>query len=100
MSDLFGAKVEKEWIQATLETMVRCPQHIFFSLTKNAHRLQEFALPENLYCGISSPPTHMFGKQLTVDQQRLLFRSWIRCLVRSTATVRWCSFEHLTIAGA
>lgn len=97
MSDLFGAKVEREWILRVLGTIGKCPQHIFFSLTKNAVRLKEFELPENLWCGISSPPTYMFGKLLSHEQQHTLFSTWIRCLANSSAVVKWISFEPLAI---
>jgi protein gp37 len=96
MSDLFGATVKKEWIDEVLKTVRKCPQHIFFSLTKNPVRFKEFDLPENLFCGISSPPTFMYGKELTPQQQLETFRTWIRMLGRSTATVRWISFEPLS----
>ncbi|KKM03822.1 hypothetical protein LCGC14_1770600, partial [marine sediment metagenome] len=69
MSDLVGEGVPTEWIEAVIETMRDCPQHIFQILTKNAPRLLQFEWPSNAWVGISSPPDFMFGKRLYPDQQ-------------------------------
>ncbi len=105
MSDLFGQKVEKEKIDNVIKAIEKCPQHIFFSLTKNPSRFREFLTdplergywPKNWFVGISSPPTFMYGKELTVDQQRAWFRKSLEFLCASPAQVRWVSIEPLTI---
>lgn len=43
MHDLFGNWVNKEWIEETLETCSKYPQHYFQFLTKNGKRMKEFA---------------------------------------------------------
>jgi len=95
MSDLFGQKVPEAWIARVLGIMDECPQHVFFSLTKNSHRLLEFSLPKNLLVGISAPPSFMFGKELNDEQQYTWFKKALENLRRSTASKRWVSLEPL-----
>ena len=98
MSDLFGQAVHAEWISATLETVRKCPQHIFFSLTKNPFRLKHFSpFPENLWVGVSLPPSFMFGKELGVEQQRVWFTKGLREVAQIDASIRWVSLEPLSI---
>lgn len=101
MSDLFGQGVEKEWIDAVIATIRACPHHVFFSLTKNPSRFRDFAgdapWPENWLCGISYPPTFMFGKRLAVEQQRAWFKTGMLWLKDSPATSRWVSIEPLSL---
>ena len=104
MSDLFGQVVPDKWIESVFGTMVDCPQHIFFSLTKNPTRLrghfspgnQFFPYPRNLCLGVSMPPTFMFGHELTLAQQRKWFDKALDCLTQCDATVRWVSLEPLS----
>ncbi len=97
MSDLFGQKVESEWIMKTLETVRACPQHVFFSLTKNPRRLLDFAnYPDNLLVGVSAPPTQMFGKELSIDQQDTWYRTALGWLGRCSAKHKWTSIEPLS----
>lgn len=93
MSDLFGHDVPRDWIIQTLEAVKDSPQHIFFSLTKNAIRLRELSFPPNLWVGISSPPSFMHGKELHNPQ--LWFLKALRWLCESDAKVRWVSLEPL-----
>jgi protein gp37 len=98
MSDMFGQKVKAEWIDATLAMIRECPRHIFFSLTKNPSRLKHFSpFPGNLWVGMSSPPSFMFGKELSVQQQRVWFAKGLRELAKIDASVRWVSLEPLSI---
>lgn len=103
MSDLFGQGVCDAWIQAVMETIAACPQHTFFALTKNPTRLPAFfdpnrygSVPKNLALGVSLPPTFMFGKELTLQQQQVWFNRALDCLSRCNATVRWVSLEPLS----
>lgn len=98
MSDLLGEGVHPEWIEAVIETMRDCPQHIFQILTKNAPRLLHFEWPSNAWVGVSSPPDFMFGKQLHTEQKvRMLRRSLdVLAKVNDEVQVRWVSFEPLS----
>lgn len=71
MSDLMGAQVPQEYIEEVLATVETVYWHDFQLLTKNPGRLLKFAdrLPENLWVGISMPPSEMHGKPLSADQQ-------------------------------
>jgi protein gp37 len=96
MSDLFGSKVPTDWIEQTLACIRRCPQHIFLSLTKNPPALQGIDFPENLWVGISAPPTFMFGKELTLDQQYDWLERGLTILGETNAAVKWISIEPLS----
>jgi protein gp37 len=109
MSDLFAQSVTSAQIMEVLATIRDCPQHIFFSLTKNPTRLttfrnlilddspeEPFHWPKNLCLGVSMPPTFMFGKELTLNQQRAWFNKALECLCACAATVRWVSLEPLS----
>ncbi len=97
MSDLYGRNVESTWIRAVQETMEKCPQHVFFTLTKYPNRLLEFSpFPRNQFVGLSMPPTFMFGRQLTADDQFNLFRVGLEKLSQCDASVRWVSLEPLS----
>ena len=45
--DLFGHWVPDAWIELVLETVRKCPQHIFQFLTKNPIKYKEFNFPDN-----------------------------------------------------
>ncbi|MDE2103520.1 MAG: DUF5131 family protein [Patescibacteria group bacterium] len=100
MSDLFAQAVPDDWINGVLSTIRRCPKHVFFSLTKNPTRLplwfRDTPAPKNLFLGVSMPPTFMFGKELTEQQQRTWFAKALASLVASNAAVRWVSLEPLS----
>ena len=97
MSDLMGAWVPDEQIHAVLDVCKRAHWHSFQLLTKNAPRLEQFDFPANVWVGVSAPPTQMFGKSLTLDQQKRLVERQLRALslVRG-AGVRWMSIEPLS----
>ena len=111
MSDLFGKNVETIWIDEVIETIFDCPQHTFFSLTKNPARLiqkpDEFLKfpsprrwvlpwPSNWLVGISVPPTFMFGHELTPAQQTVWLKRGLEFLRDSPAQRRWISIEPLS----
>jgi protein gp37 len=97
MSDLFALKSESLWIAQTFDAMLDCPQHVFFSLTKNPTRLCDIpSFPPNLFLGVSMPPTFMFGKELTMAQQRVWFDKALSYLCDCDARVRWVSLEPLS----
>jgi Bacteriophage protein gp37 len=97
MSDLFGSGVAHDWIERTLMTVRKCPQHVFFTLTKNAPRLLMFGdWPANLLVGVSAPPTYMFGKLMTLDKQLNWFDVALGYLHQCGAPNRWVSLEPLS----
>jgi protein gp37 len=102
MSDLFAQSVPDEHIRQVIDCINECPQHIFFTLTKNPTRLNRLwhphlkYLPKNLFLGVSMPPTFMFGKELTLAQQRSWFNKALACLTECNPTVRWVSLEPLS----
>jgi protein gp37 len=65
-ADLFGAWVDREWIDAVLKTVARNPHHTFVFLTKNPQRYREFTFPENVYLGVTieSPDKMTRAKEL------------------------------------
>lgn len=101
MSDLFGRWVQAEHLRQVLQVMWDTPQHIYQCLTKNApgYLSRKMALPFNLWAGVSSPPDHMLGKDLTQQQkERYLHRALevltdVRC---DWGNVTWMSFEPLS----
>lgn len=97
MSDLFGAQVPEEWIEQVLQAIADCPQHTFISLTKNPPRLQQCKrFPDNMWVGISAPPTFMFGQRLTKEQQIAWLRRGLQILGAADAAVKWISIEPLS----
>lgn len=99
MSDLFGKNVATPWIDQVIATICRCPQHVFFSLTKNPSRLKEWRggqWPKNWLVGISAPPSFMFGKELSPSQQLAWLKRGLEFLAESQAQKRWISIEPLT----
>ena len=96
MSDLCGEGVDKEWIGAVIGFMQNCPQHIFFTLTKNPRRLTEFVWPDNAMVGISAPPTFMYGKELSFGQQQAWFTKGMAWLAAAKAKRKWVSLEPLS----
>ncbi len=98
MSDMYGQKVPAGWISEVATTIHENPQHEIFSLTKNFFRLKEFSpMPANQWVGISSPPTFMFGKELSLDRQRTWFKKAMENLMNCECHIRWVSFEPLSI---
>lgn len=63
MSDLFHAKVPKDFIRRVFDVMAATPQHTYQVLTKRARRLRRFASsldwPDNLWIGVSVENTEV-----------------------------------------
>lgn len=96
MADVFGHWVPDEQIQAVLDVAAECPQHQFQFLTKNAPRLLKFVFPTNCWVGASVPPSRMFGKDLTPEQQVQMLKKTLRVLGDVDAETRWMSIEPLS----
>lgn len=97
MSDLMGHWVPNEQIAQVLDICRRAHWHTFFLLTKNPKRLKEFSpFPPNVWVGVSSPPDHFMGKQLSQHQQETMLRVALNTLSEIEASVKWMSFEPLS----
>lgn len=96
MSDLMGIHVPTEHVQKVLDMCERNARHTFQLLTKNAPRLKQFHFPDNVWVGVSMPPTSMYGKVMTPDQQRRMFKTGLDVLDAIRAKVKWMSFEPLS----
>lgn len=98
MADVFGHWVPEEQIQAVLDVITMCPQHIFQLLTKNPVRALKFDLPKNVWLGCSTPPDFMWNKPLSRKQQESMFERSLKALgdlkVRGVTT--WISAEPLS----
>lgn len=85
MSDLFHAKVSKEFIYKVIEVIRETPQHTYQVLTKRPKRamrlLADYRLPDNLWLGVS------------VERPEYEFR--LRMLEQIPACVRFVSCEPL-----
>lgn len=96
MSDLMGHWVPAEQIEQVLNICRQAHWHHFQLLTKNAPRLLEFDIPENVWVGVSAPPSQMFGKTLTLNQQQRMVSKQLEVLRQVNVPVRWMSIEPLS----
>lgn len=96
MSDLMGIGVQPEWVERVIQVMCDNPQHIFLILTKNPPRLKKFQWPENAWIGVSASPTFMYGKELSIEQQKRWYVSAMETLSEIDVPVRWTSIEPLS----
>lgn len=96
MSDLMGHWVAAKEIEDVFEICRRAPQHHFQLLTKNAPRLLEFDFPDNIWVGVSAPPSMFKGKKLSLNQQRRMVDRQIEVLAKLKVSVRWMSIEPLS----
>lgn len=96
MSDLMGHWVPAEQIEQVLEICRQAPRHSFQLLTKNAPRLLEFQFPSNVWVGVSAPPSSMFGKPLSFNQQQHMVSRQLDVLRQVDVPVRWMSIEPLS----
>lgn len=71
MSDLMGAWVPDDQVAMVLDAIEWSSWHQFQMLTKAPGRLLKFTnlIPENLWVGVSMPPSFFMGHRLTPDQQ-------------------------------
>jgi len=100
MSDLMGAWVSADEIMQVLSVVREAHWHSFQLLTKNAPRLLEFkdeisSLP-NLWVGVSAPPSQMFGKPLTHNQQERMVHRQMKVLSEFPNNITWMSIEPLS----
>lgn len=96
MADVFGHWVNGGHIESILDVCEQCSQHTFQFLTKNAVRTADFDLSANCWLGTSTPPTFMWNKALTADQQQRMMARSLASLAQSNADIRWISAEPLT----
>jgi protein gp37 len=98
MSDLMGSNVPAWQIEQVIDVMRRADWHQFQLLTKNAPRLRRFEWPQNVWLGVSAPPSYMFGtgKRWSDDQQYIWYDKALECLGQTNATVKWTSIEPLS----
>ncbi len=103
MSDLMGAWVPPEQIEAVLATCRQAHWHTFQLLTKNAPRLRQFDFPGNVWLGVSSPPDSFRGRVLNLHQQKAMLKRSLETLNDDAFDrhVTWMSFEPLSgdVAG-
>ncbi len=96
MSDLMGHWVKDEEIEAVLDIARRAPWHTFQLLTKNAPRLLKFDFPDNVWAGVSAPPSHMNGRPLSDAQRSLYVQKALDVMLQVKASTRWMSIEPLS----
>lgn len=96
MSDLMGSWVPAEQVEQVLDICRRAPHHTFQLLTKHASRLLDFILPDNVWVGVSAPPSFMFGKPLSFTQQKKFVQHQLTVLEQVRVPVRWMSIEPLS----
>ena len=96
MSDLMGAWVPEDQIQAVLDVCAQADWHTFQLLTKNAPRLKKFSFPPNVWVGVSSAPDFMLGGELSGQQKVRYMHKALRTLNAIDVPVRWMSFEPLS----
>jgi protein gp37 len=96
MSDLMGAWIEREQVEQVLHTCREANRHQFQLLTKNAPRLLQFDFPDNVWVGVSAPPSIMFGKPLSLRQQERMVERQLEVLHQIDVPVKWMSIEPLS----
>lgn len=96
MSDLMGQWVDDNQIQQVLDICAKAHWHQFQLLTKNAPRLLQFSFPPNVWVGVSVPPSIMFGKPLSENQQARMLRRMLDVLDQVEVPIRWISIEPLS----
>lgn len=96
MSDLMGSWVPAEEIETVFNVCRQTPQHTYFLLTKNAPRLEQFTIPSNVWVGVSAPPSIMFGKPLSINQQKAYLLRAFEALRQVDVSVKWLSAEPLS----
>lgn len=96
MSDLMGHWVPAEQIEAVLDVCRRAPQHIFQLLTKNPVRLKQFTFPQNVWVGVSAPPSEINGKPLDDTRRAAYLTVAFKSLDAVDVPIRWMSIEPLS----
>lgn len=99
MSDLMGNWVNEDQINLVFDHCRKAHWHHFQLLTKNAPRLLKFEIPGNVWVGVSAPPTFMFRKELTPEQQCSMVNKQLDTLMvlkQRGQLVCWMSIEPLS----
>ncbi len=96
MSDLMGAWVPDEQIEAVLDVCRRATWHTFQLLTKNAPRLLKFSFPKNVWVGASTPPDFMFNRILKRHHRERMLHRTLDVLADVEVPVNWVSVEPLS----
>lgn len=96
MSDLMGSWVPEEEIEQVLDVCREAHWHTFQLLTKNAPRLLDFDFPNNVWVGVSAPPSQMFGRVLSLKQQQRMVTRQLDILSQLSIPIRWMSIEPLS----
>ena len=96
MSDLMGHWVPDEQVRQVLDVCRQARWHTFQLLTKNAPKLKQFEFPDNIWVGVSAPPSIMFGKRLSEAQQSRMLKTMLEVLQHVNVPVRWMSIEPLS----
>jgi len=83
MSDWMGSYWPEEWTEAELQVMRDCPQHRFYTLTKQPQNLIKFSpYPPNCWVGVTATNPDLY----------LEARKYLRQI---EATIKYISFEPL-----
>lgn len=83
MSDWMGSYWPEEWTKQELQVMRDCPQHRFYTLTKQSQNLIKFSpFPSNCWVGVTATEQHYFVRAT----------SELRFIV---AKIKYLSFEPL-----
>jgi len=93
---LLGHWVPDEEIEQVFDVCRQAHWHTFQLLTKNAPRLLKFNIPQNVWVGVSAPPSFMFGKRLTEKMQTKMLQRTVTVLEQIDVPVRWMSIEPLS----
>jgi len=104
MSDWMGEYWPKEWTEMELQVMRDCPQHRFYTLTKQPQNLPGFSpLPENCWVGVTATNTDMAVSGLTSLSEieaKVKYISFEPLLSWIPLTANALSDIHLVIIGA
>lgn len=103
MSDIFGAWVPQSHVEQVFATVEAAYWHEFQALTKAPKIILKYAdqLPDNLWIGVSMPPSHMMGHALSHDQQVRFLHATNRVFQQlrqdwRKSNVLWMSLEPLS----
>lgn len=99
MSDWMGHWVSEEHVGRVIEAMNVAPHHVFLMLTKNPKRYPNFIKQygSHIWLGASTPPDHMWGKELTVEQKARMFTNTLASFDKLPHyLVKWLSIEPLS----
>ena len=91
-----GHWVEDQQVHDVLSICEQASWHTFQLLTKNAPKLKHFKFPPNVWVGVSAPPSIMFGRKLSLNQQKRMLDTMLDVLGGIDVPVRWMSIEPLS----